>query len=85
MASRPVAIGMTLCDYVIVEEKTKKVSLIGAFTGMRVSRFPSDPSPFSVYAALTDGLGGHYHRVGRCPPRHGRRGLQPPTWCPVSG
>jgi hypothetical protein len=48
---------MTLCDYVIVEERTKKVSLIGGFTGMRVNDFPSTPSPFSVYAALTDGLG----------------------------
>ncbi len=47
---------MTLCDYVIVEEKTKKVSLIGSFTGMKVSHFPSTPAPFSVYAALTDGL-----------------------------
>lgn len=57
MASRPIAIGMTVGDYVIVEERTKKVSLIGSFTGMKVGRFPSDATPFSVYAALTDGLG----------------------------
>ncbi len=31
--------------------------LIGSFTGMKVSRFPSDPFPFSIYAALTEGLG----------------------------
>ena len=57
MVPRPVALGLTLCDYVIVEEKTKKVSLIGTFTGIRVSDFPSAPQPFSAYAMLTDGLG----------------------------
>ena len=57
MASRPVALGLTLCDYVIVEERTKKVSFIGTFTRLSASRFPALAPPFSVVAPLTDGLG----------------------------
>src|SRR5262245_13229011 len=57
MVPRPVALGMTLCDYVIVEERTKKVSLIGSFTGLAVAAFPALVAPFSVFAALTDGRG----------------------------
>jgi hypothetical protein len=57
MDPRPIVLGLTLCDYVIVEERTKKVSLIGTFTGLGASDFPAHVSPFSVFAVLTDGLG----------------------------
>lgn len=57
MVSRPIALGLTLCDYVIVEERTKKVSLIGTFTGIAMEQFPSVAPPFSVVATVTDGLG----------------------------
>jgi hypothetical protein len=57
MVPRPSAIGLTLCDYVIVEEGTKKSSLIRAFTGLRAQGFPWTPRPFCVFATLTDGLG----------------------------
>src|SRR5437762_14205083 len=57
MEPRPVVLGLTLCDYVIVEERTKKVSLIGTFTGLGVPDFPAQASPFSVFTVLTDGLG----------------------------
>jgi hypothetical protein len=53
----PVAMSLTLCDYVIVEERTKKVSLIGTFTGLKVADFPATPPPFSVFAILTDAVG----------------------------
>jgi hypothetical protein len=53
----PVVISLTLCDYVIVEERTKKVSLIGTFTGLRVADFPATPPAFSVFAILTDAVG----------------------------
>jgi hypothetical protein len=56
MALRPVVLGLTLCDYVIEEARTKKISLIGSFSGLRGPGFPL-LHPFSVYAALTDGLG----------------------------
>jgi uncharacterized protein DUF6941 len=53
----PRAQGLTLCDYVMREEGTLKVSLVGTFTGMRTDAFPFSPRPFCVFAALTDGLG----------------------------
>jgi hypothetical protein len=57
MPTPPVAVSLTLCDYVIVEERTKKISLIGTFTGLKVADFPATPHPFSVFAVLTDGIG----------------------------
>jgi hypothetical protein len=56
MAS-PLALGLTLCDYVITEEKTKKVSLIGTFSGLGATQFPAHALPFSVFAVLTDAVG----------------------------
>jgi hypothetical protein len=52
----PRAQGLTLCDYVMREERTLKVSLIGTFTGIRAGEFPFS-RPFCVFASLTDGLG----------------------------
>lgn len=57
MPNRPVAIGLMLCDYVLVEERTRKVSLIGTFSGLGMERFPMAAPPFCVYALLTDGEG----------------------------
>jgi hypothetical protein len=48
---------MTLCDYILVEEGTNKVSLIGTFSGIRGVQFPLNPSPFCVFATLTGGFG----------------------------
>jgi len=59
----PIALGLTLCDYFIVEEGTKKVSLIGTFTGISVDHFPAVPQPFSVFSALIDGLGNATMRI----------------------
>jgi hypothetical protein len=53
----PIALGLTLCDQVIVEEGTRKVSLIGTFSRIRLRTFPSEPSPFCVFGTLTDGRG----------------------------
>ena len=57
MIPPPRAVALTLCDAVIVEEGTRKVSLINTFTGLRLSHFPAAPQPFCVYATLTDGQG----------------------------
>src|SRR5690348_6205742 len=48
---------MSVCDQVIVDERTKKPSLIGIFTGLEVESFPSDPQRFSVAAFLIGGAG----------------------------
>lgn len=53
----PLAIGLWLCDQVIVDRTTNKPSLIGIFTGLRVESFPSDPQRFFVLAALTNAVG----------------------------
>src|SRR4051794_34496397 len=57
MVPTPTALGMWLCDQVIIEEKTKKPSLIGCFLGLPVEMFPSPPQRFSVFSALTDARG----------------------------
>ena len=58
MAILPTAQTMTLCDYVIVEERTKKISYVGSFWGMGMGDpFPVRPLPFSVVVPLIGGLG----------------------------
>jgi len=57
MKSMPVAISLHLCDYLIVEDRTRKVSLVGTFTGLPMAELPGVAPPFSVTAVLTDGLG----------------------------
>jgi hypothetical protein len=57
MIPPPVAIGLVVCERVIVEEATKNVSLISTFTRFVVRSFPFAPQRFDVFATLTDGLG----------------------------
>ena len=57
MATVPIAAGMTLCDYVIFEEKSRKPTLVGCFTTLRIRQFPRRLQPFSLFATLSDGLG----------------------------
>ncbi len=57
MPVTPVAHGLILCDYVIVEERTHKVSLIGTFTGITSSQVPVPVPPCFAYALLTDSEG----------------------------
>jgi hypothetical protein len=57
MVPGPIVLDLTLCDYVIVEEGTRKVSLIGIFGKLPADHFPFLASPFCVHSALTDGLG----------------------------
>lgn len=57
MVPPPVALALTLCDLVIVEEGTRKVSLLGTFSTFRARSYPFAPSAFRVFAVLTDGQG----------------------------
>jgi hypothetical protein len=57
MAQRPLALGLFLCEQVIVEEGTRNVTLVNCFTHRTVRRFPSEKFPFVVFARLTDGSG----------------------------
>jgi hypothetical protein len=55
MIPPPLSVGLTLCHYVMVEERTRNVSLIGGFSRFRGREFPFTPSPFYVYTSLTGG------------------------------
>ena len=57
MIPPPIALGLTLCDYILLEAGTGKVSLIGTFSGIRGVRFPLIPAPFCIFASLTGGAG----------------------------
>ena len=57
MESTPVAIALHLCDYVIIEERTQKVTLVGTFSRLAIPELPGVAAPFFVTAVLTDGLG----------------------------
>jgi hypothetical protein len=57
MVPRPRAIDFLVCDYFILDERTKNVSLIGCFNRLRLPEFPFAASRFYVFALLTDGLG----------------------------
>jgi len=57
MKQRPIAIGLFVCDQVIVEEHTKNMTPVNCFTRRAVSQFPSVPISFAVFAGLTDGIG----------------------------
>ena len=51
--------GLILCQLLIVEEKTRNVTLANSFQRMAVDAFffPSRSVPFSVFTVLSDGLG----------------------------
>jgi hypothetical protein len=54
---RPRAIDYLICEYFILDERSKNVSLIGCFNRLRLPEFPFAASRFFVFALLTDGLG----------------------------
>lgn len=57
MVPRPVALGLTICGKVIVEEGTRNVSLIDTFWLFQSPTFPYSPLPFYVFATLTGSQG----------------------------
>jgi hypothetical protein len=57
MVPQPVALGLTLCAQVLVEEGTRNVSLINTFTTWPMKRFPSPPRVFCLFAVLKNGQG----------------------------
>jgi hypothetical protein len=57
MLQRPSAVGLFVCEQLIVEEGTKNLTVVNAFVRRTVASFPAEPFPFLVFALLTDGLG----------------------------
>jgi hypothetical protein len=57
MVPAPIALGLTLCESIIIAEGTRRVSSINGFNRMQASSFPYDASPFYALATLTGGQG----------------------------
>ncbi len=57
MSQRPIAIGLLLCEQLIVDEDTKNVTPVNCFTQRLAETFPWTSPPFLVMAWLTDGEG----------------------------
>lgn len=57
MKQRPIAIGLSLCEQIIVAETTRNVTLVNCFTHRTVDHFPADFVPFVAFALLIDGSG----------------------------
>lgn len=53
----PIALGLTLCDYVSIERGTNKISLIGQFRQLAFSQFPAVAEAFWVAATVTESVG----------------------------
>jgi len=57
MKQSSVAVGLMLCEQVIVEERTRNITPVNCFNRRWVTEFPSERFPFIVFALLTDGSG----------------------------
>lgn len=53
----PTALGLTLCEKVIVEERTRNITLVSTFTKLFAESFPSPPVRFALATVLTGGQG----------------------------
>src|SRR5262245_98945 len=53
----PTAYALTLCEKIVVEEDTRRLTLVNCLTMLAVDRFPSLPQDFYALAALTGGAG----------------------------
>lgn len=41
MVPQPVVLGLLICDHVIIEEGTRKTTLVGTFESIRAGGFPT--------------------------------------------
>jgi hypothetical protein len=53
----PNALGLILCEKVIVEERTRNLTLVSLFSGMVAEGFPSEHLRFAFATVLTGGRG----------------------------
>ena len=57
MTPSPIAVGLILCEKIIVEKRTGNVTLVSTFATLRVDGFPSRPDRIAFSAVLTGGEG----------------------------
>src|SRR5262249_18935117 len=53
----PIAVGLLICEKMIVEAGSNNISLINCFTQFRATTFPFRASPFHAIAFVTDAEG----------------------------
>jgi hypothetical protein len=64
MLNLPLVTSMVFCEQAIVEEQTRKVSLIHCFTVRYFNKFPTPPHGMMVLVQFADGMGqGHLELV----------------------
>jgi len=56
-SEKPILLNISLCDLVIRDQTTHKVSLISLFNELRANRFPCRHPRLHVYVSLTNGRG----------------------------
>lgn len=57
MPVKPIILAVILCDSVIRESGTNKLSLIGTFNGIFAANFPCTHPSLCIYIAITEGRG----------------------------
>jgi hypothetical protein len=57
MVHPPTAVGLIVCERIIIEETTRHRTLVNSMTSVRFPTFPSPPQRIEVYAVLRDGQG----------------------------
>jgi hypothetical protein len=62
----PIVLSINICDSIIRDEATKKVSLIGLFNIIRAPNFPAFHQTMHVYVALTNGHGKYKTEIRFC-------------------
>ncbi len=55
--SKPIVMSINVCDEIIRDEISKKISLIGLFSQIQAATFPAHHPSLHVYVSLTDGHG----------------------------
>lgn len=57
MAQPPLALGIHVCEKVVVEAETRNLTFVNCFTRREVKSFPSEPISFQVCSNLVGGRG----------------------------
>ena len=53
----PVPVALILCDDLIVQQNTDKITLVGIFDRLRATEFPSPPRSIHAFVSLIDSIG----------------------------
>ena len=61
--STPYPLAILLCDQIIVDEISKKKTIVGIFDLIYAEKFPAEHRPLSVYVRLTDAEGQYAFRM----------------------